>query len=297
MKRWPVSHLIHTLWPLLAIYGVYQLDPGHFDARFEPQEVFRSYLFRSYLHPVLACLFFVAFGFLGHFVAVNRSGFRSDFSDPQRNALIFLLGAFVCGFWVGFQIFPMSLVRYSVIVVFPLLALVALFSSRAPRVSFGLVGVILVFGLVNQNGALLEPLPDPRSRSGHLLERSREFLADLDGNIQLVRYLEENHFDDVIVAKDPFIQMLTLPEMGYVKKPLPHVIGAGRFPLVSAAIPFEDIASRGGELTSLCIYSANILERGWLPTLRPRKDEKIIYQDGSIGHPNQVFVRVWKFPG
>ena len=91
--------------------------------------------------------------------------------------------------------------------------------------------------------------------------------------------------------------MLTLPEMGYVKEPLPHVVGAGRFPLVSVATPFEDVANKGGELTSLCIYSPNIFERSWLPSLRPRDEEEIIYEDECIGLPNQVFVRVWKFQG
>ena len=88
--------------------------------------------------------------------------------------------------------------------------------------------ILLTLGLISINGKYYLPLQSNRLRSGEYLERSREFINDLWENQAACKLLETKYFNRPIVAKWPFIQMLTIPEMGYVTKALPNVYTACR---------------------------------------------------------------------
>jgi len=85
-------------------------------------------------------------------------------------------------------------------------------------------GVWLAVNLVNQEGRLFPDLTDQYggeiSRSGALLERSREYLADHQANRRLVRLIEAEYADRPIIAGFPLTLFLGLPRLGYVDRAL-----------------------------------------------------------------------------
>jgi len=193
----------------------------------------------------------------------------------RDRSMVLLLSILLGGFWASFLLHENPLARYTTLVVVPLALLLAIITASRPRFSASLGGCMLVFGLVNQTGALLPELPFYDSRSGHFLERSREYLADLDANRAMAQLLEEHHGDTVIVAKYPFVQMLRLPEIGYVHRTLPNVVAAGWVPRVTEARPFRGFDSLPPE--ALIVFAPNVFEVTWPPSLQPRPVDNIVY--------------------
>jgi hypothetical protein len=93
--------------------------------------------------------------------------------------------------------------------------------------SLGVAILYLSFGLVNQHGILLPELSPDSTRSGHLLERSREYLAELASNQRFCRTLSEKYFESTIVSKYPYTIMLACPELGYVERGFPRIYHIG----------------------------------------------------------------------
>jgi len=83
--------------------------------------------------------------------------------------------------------------------------------------------VLLGFNLANQDGRYDPVFPEEARidyRTGAILERSREYLADHLANQHAVAYLVEHCADRTVFAGNPFVHFLTLPRLGYVKRPL-----------------------------------------------------------------------------
>ncbi len=230
--------------------------------------------------PYLAatiCLFGVLF-----VIQLRSKQWRDRMRQEPARPFLFCLALFVFSFWVGFVCFPTPLPRYTVSIYFPLSALFAFFLSNKRILSICLASLIIVVGVMTQNGSFLPKIPLQSSRDGHVLERSREFLKDVDGNKNLCRALERDYFDRPIVCKYPFTQMLTLPEFGYVQKPLPRVYGAGRFPMVSPALRWDENKSIVDSPGTVSVFCSNIYERSEPPSLLPGQGSRILYQDESL---------------
>ena len=140
--------------------------------------------------------------------------------DKISLLLLILIGAF----WTSYALYHCSLPRYSSFIVFPMYIFIALntFTEKKQLTAF-LAVILLSIGALNVNGRFYLPLISRQLRSGEYLERSREYLNDLWENEAACRLLETKYFNRPIVAKWPFVQMLTIPEMGYVSKALPNV--------------------------------------------------------------------------
>jgi tetratricopeptide (TPR) repeat protein len=96
-------------------------------------------------------------------------------------------------------------------------------ASISWRRSIAVAGAIwLALNLFNQSGRLFPDLTDAYggglSRSGAILERSREYLADHQANRELVRLIDQEYGDRPIVAGFPFTLFLGLPRLGYVEQ-------------------------------------------------------------------------------
>jgi hypothetical protein len=210
-------------------------------------------------------------------LSLTKSTRKKILESPKLFKMLSFCAIFSWGFWLSFFLHHHPLVRYLVVTTAPLIVLVAVlvFLKRFGR-RFALLVVIplIVTNLANQWGHLLPPIAGRDSRDGFRLERSREFLNDLQQNKEVCRELEEKYFNKRIVAKYPFLQMLTMPEMGYVSKPLPNVYSTG--------LPLHNSLSRRAtnEVSSgrrtIFIHASNIFELASQPDLSPRQEDKIL---------------------
>ena len=223
-------------------------------------------------------------------VLLKRKWRRQVFGDRAAFDMVTFLTILVGGFWVAFHLYPLSLCRYVTSIVFPMTALLGLLVSRlGSRVPVLLAGMLIITGAANLYGLLLPPLPGPKARSGEYLERSREYLIDLAANRRICRFLEDHHFTRPIVVKYPFAHMLTDPDLGYVRQPLPNIHVAGRRPIFTAARAYEPaISSRA---STLYLYAPNVFEYFTRPSLMPDPNAEIIYVDTALGASIVVYRR------
>ncbi|MFZ5572839.1 MAG: tetratricopeptide repeat protein [Thermodesulfobacteriota bacterium] len=200
----------------------------------------------------------------------------------NRFYLILLLGLFIFGFWISLLLFQNPLYRYSTFIVFPLFGLLAILSTKAVPQGATLPALFfIVFHLLNQWGAFLPSPPESLRRSGETLERSREYLEDLKAHQALFRTIQQDLKDRNIAAKYPYIQMLTMPELGYVEKPLPHVFSVTIHPdytparMITSPVLFDP--------DTVYFYAQNIFEATFSPSLTPGPHDAILAMDGSLG--------------
>jgi hypothetical protein len=186
------------------------------------------------------------------------------------------------GFWVSFLMYPGILPRYTAMIVFPMMLLLAI--NLPKKVSIAAVLLLVVGGMFLNTGYLMRKLPGAHSCSGEYLERSREYLADLKQNQKVCKFLEKRACTYPILAKWPFVQMLTMPEMGYVEKPLPSVYDAGKIHAKytkARVFPGKDKMPA----QTLYVFVANSFEfwpKFGIP-LMPKNGDKIIYSDNTLG--------------
>lgn len=150
---------------------------------------------------------------------------------------------------------------------------------------------MLAAGILVSSGALpLPELPGAHRRSGEFLERSRAYLDEIDWQRTLCRILEREAFDRTIVAKWPLVQMLTVPEFGYVTRPLPHVYSAGilpRYAPVAGRVPPEPPAG------ALRVFECNSFEffSEFGPPLAPEPGDEVMLVVGPQDSPTVVYRR------
>jgi len=195
-----------------------------------------------------------------------------NLSDKDKFSLLILI--FSGGFWFAYGSYGCSLPRYSAFVIFPVYIFIAIntFSDKKKWLTTALAVILLVLGVVSIDGRYYLRLQDNRLRSGEYLERSREFLDDLWENQAACKLLETQYFNRPVVAKWPFLQMLTVPEMGYVSKALPNVYAACR-PINYGKVKIYDPKVKMPDNT-LYVFAFNSLE-AWTkfgPSLWPKRD-------------------------
>ena len=191
------------------------------------------------------------------------------------------------GFWGALLIYSVPLPRYTLLGVFPLFAVLAV--VLRPRPAWA--AAVLAAGILVSSGALpLPELPGAHRRSGEFLERSRAYLDEIDWQRTLCRILEREAFDRPIVAKWPLVQMLTVPEFGYVTRPLPHVYSAGilpRYAPVTGRVPPEPPAG------ALRVFECNSFEffSEFGPPLAPEPGDEVMLVVGPQDSPTVVYRR------
>jgi hypothetical protein len=117
------------------------------------------------------------------------------------------------------------------------------------------VSAIICLSLFNQNGLFY---PAIQANNGFMLERSLEYRNDLKLNNALISYLERNHRDEKIVTSWPLAQMLTMPRLGYVTKPL-NVLTSDRACLYA---PTESVSDELPDPDrSVWVYTPNSFSR------------------------------------
>ncbi|MBK7874485.1 MAG: hypothetical protein IPJ77_01805 [Planctomycetes bacterium] len=142
-------------------------------------------------------------------------------------------GVFLVAFLLFYGQYTNTLPRYflqSYPVLFLWLALSLYGSEGESHVRAGVLMVATAFHLVNQNGLFYPSRPsgwtvptvvgEIAGNDGYVLERSMEYRDDLRLNQDLARALEAFPRErTVVVANWPLLQLLAVPELGYVDRP------------------------------------------------------------------------------
>ena len=191
--------------------------------------------------------------------------------------LLIMLG----GFWVSFLMYPAVLPRYTAFIVFPSCAFAAL-NLTNKRLNVVVVMLFIIIGGANWQGQFYSLLPGAHRRSGEYLERSREYLQDIELNRKLCHELERRSENCPIVAKWPFLQMLTMPEMGYVSSSL-NLYDPGNVPLKYVSVgKFEEKRKMPPE--TLYVFISNSFEfwPDFGKPLMPEKGDWVFYEEKGL---------------
>jgi len=162
------------------------------------------------------------------------------------------------------------------------------------RWAYGVLVVVIAVNVANRHGQLYPNVVAAEHRTGAFLERSLEYLDDHRANIEAVRLVAEKHASVPVVAGNPFVHFLGMPNLGYVEKPL-HGYAINSF-VPPSFRPVERILDDCPE--EAVIFSANnrfaspqtALSRVPLPD----EDDDRIYTDESLtDSPLIVFRKTW----
>lgn len=127
------------------------------------------------------------------------------------------------------------------------------------------------------------PLPASLGRSGEYLERNRDYLLDLQANRRLCASLEADAFSVPIVATWPYILMLTVPEFGYVRRPLPNVFAAHPvIPRYAPVAPWKPGDALSPQTLFLFSHTSLMPESH---RFAPARGDQIVYIDNTCGSP------------
>lgn len=229
------------------------------------------YYFHSLFAPKLALC-----GVVAIYILIRKGAMA------RRKLFSLLLLIFIAGFWVAYSIHGIPIPRYVVITVFPVMFLLA--ANMNPKLARITGGVFLVLHCVFWFYNWFPALPEDTARTGSDLERSREYLEDLRANINICRILEEQAFDTPIVVKWPFVQMLTVPEFGYVSNPLPNVYCVGVKPDYCDVKVFEPGMPMPPE--TRYIYVPHCYR--FFPSLKPEHGDLIRFADQTL--PGTIYI-------
>ena len=199
-----------------------------------------------------------------------------DVRSEERMIQIFLLLT-VFGYLGAYLVAKIALPRYMAAASFPAFLLVAWNVRRFRGTVAWLLILAGLFGPV-----FYKALPFGIRRSGEYLERSREYLRDVAANRRLCTFLEE-YRDSPIVVSWPLAQMLTMPEMGYVKEPFPMVY-SGRVPFY-APVRLREKSDAGMPPDTVFVYQEHDFEKTGMsgPSLLPDRSCLALYRDSTLG--------------
>lgn len=189
---------------------------------------------------------------------------------------------FIAGFWLVFVLYPVPLPRYTGLSVFPVCAFIAL-NIRKRYCNMLSAGLAIMLGISTMDGIFYPQLHPLRSRSGEYLERSREYIMDLRSNIAVCRVLEKEVFLNPIAVKWPFVQMLTMPELGYVSNPLPNVFAVGILPVYTSARRFTGFNNMHENTLYMYVFNAFETWDKFGPRMQPLPEDRIVVSDDTLG--------------
>lgn len=163
-------------------------------------------------------------------------------------------------------------------------------SARVRPVGALAAALLVAVNLWNADGRLYPQIAGDQAsdrRTGAILERSREYLADHRANIRACEILAENP-RRVVIAPNPFVHFLSIPSLGYVREPLE---GFALNEVVNEHFrPVEDFRRfRGGDVAVVSVRNRFTDQASSeVPTFDPAGDE-LLYSDDAPD-PLTVFV-------
>ncbi|MFM1548159.1 MAG: hypothetical protein ACKJSG_02080 [Lentisphaeria bacterium] len=148
-------------------------------------------------------------------VALLRYLFRAD-SVTLYSAI------YISGMLAVFIFYLSPLPRYwcwCLVFIYMLFARVLARPSRHQAIGIVVALAWLAGSIANTNGALFPRVP---LKLGMQLERSNEYLRDVEIHKTVCAWLEENHYNATTITGSPWGQMLIRPGFGYVTRAFPR---------------------------------------------------------------------------
>jgi len=208
---------------------------------------------------------------------------------------IVLLGTLAAIFRVSF------LPRYIVIAVpFVYIVLLSLMgrSGRWVRLAPLLLAAIVVINLINSDGRLFPSLQiypgRELARSGALIERSGEYLADHRENLAALDAVLASRDDEPLIVSRPHVDFLAMPRLGYVDKALHGLVVnsysdllAGQFKTISMDDEFLPARPILFYIDTTWSRLSNVFE---IPP--PGPHDEVLYR-GALDPPLIVYRKGW----
>jgi hypothetical protein len=205
-------------------------------------------------------------------------------SDPTIAPLVYLIGI-----WTTYVVFSFStslgLIRYGVwYLAFPTLAIFGSLLAAGVRSKTveRVIIVYLMFCVISIDGITRPELDGQWARSGHMLERSREYLADLRSNMRTAAFLEQHADGRPVIVSSPLDRALAIPELGYVSKRL-YVFSENMTGLTFTRMGFYQDLNEAGLRAAWYWYRPNILTNITGSELVPGTVAKPVYRDDANG--------------
>jgi len=272
-RKW-VAAMAATVCGMAVIYSIWDSRNLTADSpqSFNLKATVEMIQFQAYaLLPVFVLMLLVVLtiGMVAAIVYYRKILLHSGQRNMKQDTQILLL-IFIAGFACAYFIYSAPLPRYTAFVIFPMCAFLAI--SLPGRISIAGALVFIALGLANINGTFFPKLPPMVSRSGEFLERSREYVSDIREQQVFCAALETEFRHAAIVAYWPLVQILTIPEMGYVTKPFENVYAAGRVPKYAPVRKFISVSAMPPQ--TMYVYCANTAT---MFDILPAKGDKIIW--------------------
>ena len=184
--------------------------------------------------------------------ALKKNFRKAIFSWNRIRVFVWTIVFFYAANFLSAQV---ALPRYGAVIVFPgvflLLAALELFHRRETA---ALLILLSIFNLFCCFGIMLPEIPVGTEHDGSLLERSLEFTVLRDRYRLFCTEIEKSPPRKPLVTTWPLLQMLTVPEFGYVRTPVPNIVaGEYRHPLGS----FREIDQETLRNGALVVFEPN----------------------------------------
>jgi len=161
---------------------------------------------------------------------LNKNKFKLLYNNSQSFNISFYFLVLVLSFWISYYTYSWPLPRYATFIIFPqiilLFILLRLFLSK--QLTKIILIILLCWNILNLNGKLFPKTIQPIIRIGAFLERSNEFNKDVISLRKMCDYLSKCFFNSNIICKPYIKYLLTIPDLGYVNKSLPHVYSSNK---------------------------------------------------------------------
>jgi len=220
------------------------------DFLISPGILFSNLRILHYLMPLsgVAIVAVCAAGFLRYRHLLPALFRRKEIRLARKDRFLLLLTIMTAAFWLAFVLYPEPCPRNAAMITFPMAIFAGILLAR--RQAGHLFALLFVMsGLVFSELDFPAFPEDVNKRSSDLLERNLAFVEDLNANREACDFLEQYGEGRTIFAQLPFANMLSIPEMGYVRIPLKSVSPLNRPESAAseqAVYVFADNAFPGG---------------------------------------------------
>lgn len=189
-----------------------------------------------------------------------------------------ILPIFIYGFFVAYFLYTEPQIpRYSAMILLPLTLMLAYGMKFLNEKYLQFIAIcFFIIHMLNQNGALLPDLHPLYAADPSQLERSREFLKVIEIDRKMAADLEKNAPEIKLICKWPHVQILTMPELRYVKNSLPNIYSYGIYPRYAKATM---LAFKEFDRTYSCLFAPNSAGLLVPPLFLPSSTSMIQYID------------------
>jgi len=212
---------------------------------------------------------------------------RLAVADPLTGFAVWLvIGTFAAGTLTWYESRHLAIAVPFVWLLFSQV-LAALIPARGMQVA--ICALLVLVNLVNRSGALYPRLPTELARGWGVPERSHEYQADHQGNLDTAAFVERNFTGQAIICTDQYTHLLTLPGLGYVRQSLTGAPCDYQFIASDENLLrlLRDLPEQVVVVQALGLFTEMPFPAYSIP--EPRADDQVVHDDG-LRPPVRVYV-------